>query len=695
MGNKGTRHIPLDERDPATVRAVIRARVSDPGAKDITVESQIDECRRFIRRMGWLDCGAYSDKASGYLDVRLAGLEEIERLIQRREVDVVVCLNWERLARNVERRSAALYFARKYGCEYRFAELLPDGKRLDTPEAKAHAALMEVFGEMEREKIIARTTRGRLKRLSQGLPSGGRGGAPYGFRRALEGEVCTAWMDEPREHTVLRQLFERVDSDETANAHSLMRELNAAGITTREGNQWSPATVAEKLSNPAYCGRARLNRWKVEWERRTYDDGTTEQVRTVRLRAADDPDGYLPVAAGTMPVLIAPELFDRVQTKLTERAALSGRVDRESSPHPLDATLLDGRYVRCAHCGHLMAREWRADTGRTRETPVPYYRCSSAASNPAAGCQTHMTPAPGVDALVLRLLAHVLTDPEQIIALADAATTRHADAVATSEIAGAKLEGYGERRKAIATDLHRLVGKLRLSDPTNEDDAEDIARYRERIARLESEQGAIDVQMAQLAPERDRALDRQAFLRRLFTARAEWINFETGERGATGPATLRIRRDLLLHQAAALLGVRGEEDVTLPREQVRIVYDQDDPASEVEEFETVATLDVVLHLLAHAGRERVRALLRDLEVWVEISRPRSAAERALHGRTPVEERVVVCVPSATGTLRITWPVVAGSADVANGTQLAMPTMSTPAAQISGYVVTAASTMNPP
>src|SRR5258706_2892442 len=148
--SKRVRHIPLDQRDPATVRAAILARVSDPSEKDITVDSQIAPCRDFIARMGWLPARPEHiliDKRSGYLNVARPGLDEVERLIQRGEIDVVVVLNWERLARRVERRYAALYLARKYGREYRFAELVPDGKLPDTPEAKVQAAFAEVFGE--------------------------------------------------------------------------------------------------------------------------------------------------------------------------------------------------------------------------------------------------------------------------------------------------------------------------------------------------------------------------------------------------------------------------------------------------------------------------------------------------------------------------------------------------------------------
>jgi len=211
--------------------------------------------------------------------------------------------------------------------------------------------------------------------------------------------------------------------------------------------------------------------------------------------------------------------------------------------------------------------------------------------------------------------------------------------------------------------------------------------------------------MARLTPERERALDRQTFLRTLFTVRDSWINFATGE---TGEGHLEINKWLDLSKAAALLGV-SEDQLGLPVRREPASFYRDD-GTEVEWLdEQVATVNVVLSLLRRSGRDRVRRVLRDLGAVVEISRPRPPAERATHGVTPVErathgvtpveERVTLVI----GALRLTWPQVKitheapspRNPDVANGTQLAMPTMSTPAAQISGYVVTAASTMNPP
>src|SRR5262249_3170181 len=163
------------------------ARVSDPGAKDITLESQIDACEQFIAKMGWPKptLGPFADKRSGYLNVHREGLDRVERLIRERGVDVVVVLNFARLARDLVRRYAALFHAKKYGVEYRFAALEPDGKLSDAPEVKMLAPLYEAFGTIEREAIADRTQRGRLKRAALGLPTTGCDGAPYGYRRVL------------------------------------------------------------------------------------------------------------------------------------------------------------------------------------------------------------------------------------------------------------------------------------------------------------------------------------------------------------------------------------------------------------------------------------------------------------------------------------------------------------------------------
>ena len=112
---KYSRIIPIDERDPATVKAAILARVSDPSAADKDLESQVHACKEFVARMGWRVIGTFEEKKTGFYQVRRPVLDEIERLIRQKQVDVIVCTEFARLSREMMRRYAALHTARQYG----------------------------------------------------------------------------------------------------------------------------------------------------------------------------------------------------------------------------------------------------------------------------------------------------------------------------------------------------------------------------------------------------------------------------------------------------------------------------------------------------------------------------------------------------------------------------------------------------
>jgi DNA invertase Pin-like site-specific DNA recombinase len=656
---KRIRHISLDERtakEPQSVRADILARSSDPNATDERLDSQVEACEAFVRRMGWTLLSVHTERKSGYLHVERPALAEVEERIRQRAIDVVVCLNFERLARDSTARGAALAFARKYGVEYRFAELKPDGKIPNTDEAMMLSTIMEAYGAINRKKIVDNTERGRLHRASLGLPIGGSAGSPYGFRKAQPGDKYSYWAEEPSEAAILREMFERVATDENAGGRSLAVDLNSRGILTRGGKTWTGNSVLQKLRNPLYCGRGRLQHHRVVWEQQTYEaTGETYVVRKLIARAPDEEGAYLPIKADALPVLIEPELFDRAQQMLDTHQRFHGKGARASSSYPVDATLLDGGFVRCAHCGNALVRRWRKDSPGVREHPVPYYWCATKRHEPANPCKIHIIPARAVDELVLKLLAFALTDPEQVAALADANAQRRAKAVAAVEITTAKLTGYRERLAQLASDRQRQVKKLALSDPNNEDDAEDIARYRERLARIDAEQAEIEAAMALLTPAQARASERAAFLRNLELGRQRFTEH------ADIPGLHYPYREMSVAQAASLIG--------MPEDHVQAQFGAQ-PAEDGTNI--IPSINVVYWLLRRTPRDQVRKVLRDVGAIVEISRPRPPAERAEYGLTPIAERVALCV----GSLRMRWPseglvreYLARSSSEVNGTSI--------------------------
>ena len=184
MSSKNTvPFVSIDDRPPASVRAVILARTSEVAGKEKDVEAQVVTCQEFIGTLGWTLVRppyAYAEMKSGYRNVERPVLDEVLRLAQAGEIDVVVCREFERVARVKMRRWAAVAQAESFGVAFRFANLPPRGKLDDTTEGRLVAAFLEEYGEMERDRIRERTLPGLMRRLQSGIPGGPH--PPYGYR---------------------------------------------------------------------------------------------------------------------------------------------------------------------------------------------------------------------------------------------------------------------------------------------------------------------------------------------------------------------------------------------------------------------------------------------------------------------------------------------------------------------------------
>ena len=214
------------------MRAVILARKSGAGSgkrsdtsadqngsSDRDVQTQVERCERFIERMRWnlvADPYAFTEKnKSGFYRVERPVLETVLQLAQRGEVDVIVASEFERVDRTKTGRYLAIGTAEKYGVEFRF-ENQPD-ELPETMEGKIYRSIQDDLGEMERNRIVERTTPGREWRYAQGMPAGGRAGPPYGYRWPDEkknGATYDAFKKDDDEYLVLREMFERIANDE-------------------------------------------------------------------------------------------------------------------------------------------------------------------------------------------------------------------------------------------------------------------------------------------------------------------------------------------------------------------------------------------------------------------------------------------------------------------------------------------------
>ena len=211
-----------------------------------------------------LDAGlpAVRREEIGYRNVRRAALGEVETLIAQRAIDVVIVNDFERLARTEERRYAALFHARRYSVEYRFASLGGDGRLGNTPMARCSAPPCKYSAKWSATRYSRARCVGACAARRVAFPK--RRAWRRAVRLPLHWRATLPGVGAPRAGSGAAALDVRVAGERGGGqrAEAAARILKARGIKTREGHDWTSATISAKLRNPLCCGRGRLLKWQ-------------------------------------------------------------------------------------------------------------------------------------------------------------------------------------------------------------------------------------------------------------------------------------------------------------------------------------------------------------------------------------------------------------------------------------------------
>ncbi len=644
-------YIPLDEREPATVRAAILARSSDPSAKAEDMRSQVEECKEFIAQMGWPVVPPqliFTEAKTGMRSVPRPILDEVLTLCKRRLIDVVVCREWERVDRIKARRYQTTKTAEDYGVEFRYANLAKDGGKMpDTPMDRIYREVAEEFGQIEAEKIAERTGAGKRRRQLDGLPNGGRAGALYGYapgeRKISHGRQagCLTWVIDEERARWVRWLFETVAATDSVDfsLRGLVAELDRRGAPTATGvATWERAGLRRLLRQPKYCGRGRGGRYHGAWvKERDPESGRVHPVKKVQDRMSD-PDAWqqetAPLAEGAVPPIVSPELWDRVQQVLDAAAALHHRGGVRRTDWLAHSTLLDGGFVCCAECGGRMVRFWAAKDGK------PYYQCNKTADVPNHPHRRHGILAETAERVLFETLAHALTDPDEMLLIADAAEHRNREAADRAAVAQAQGAATVQRLAEIAAAQDNVLTALTALTHVSGMEAE-LTRLRARLAALDKEHEEALAHRHDPQPLIDHAADRATLLHDLFAMR-DLIFLPEGGVAETGDEHLGIGRWMAVPQAAAFLDVPADSELGLEiRRGQPFTYETTEGWVADVEADTVATADVLRLRLQQLPRERLRAVLRALGLRVLVERPQPREQWLTGSRIPPADRVAV------------------------------------------------------
>ena len=369
-------------------RVVIYSRVStDAQERDGTsLETQERECMAYAQAHRWDVIECISDSASGYTLER-PGMERVRSLLQQGSVDIVLSYEVDRLSRNQNITGVLLDETERAGARLDF--VTEDFE--DTAVGKFILAARAFVAEVEREKIVERTMRGKGERARSGKLPQGTGKGCYGYIYHSESGQREI---NPRQAEIVTRVF-----NEFLRKTPLVRitnQLNDEHVPAFSGGIWYPATLHRMLRNETYTGRTIYRRTLVtdKWQ-----PGGRKKKRHVSIR----PQSEWIEIDNASPQIVSAEQFQAVQSILDdpERRRLGHQRKYDYA--------LSGR-IKCIQCG-------RAMVGQTQQKRWPYYRCRRAYAGPKHDrCPSRYVRAENLEATVKAEMAKVLANPEIIIA---------------------------------------------------------------------------------------------------------------------------------------------------------------------------------------------------------------------------------------------------------------------------------------
>ncbi|HTK11856.1 MAG TPA: recombinase family protein [Ktedonobacteraceae bacterium] len=407
----------------------IYCRVStDDQENNSSLGEQESAGRRYCKEQGLIVGMVHREVFSGYKYRERKELEKMRMRYRDGKIQGIVIRTLDRLSRSQTHVAILIEEMEHHDITLYCVKETID----DTPMGKFARMVLAFVAEMEREKIMDRSTTGRINKAMNGKVPIAK--VPYGRRWVYgeNGEHDHIELNEEQAE-VLRQAAQEYADGISLN--SIVARLNAEEVPSATGGIWHNGSLLRLLTDPHITGR-NLKAFNSRWN-----------TAKNRLGAVDLPDD-------TYPQIISVELYERVKARTEYNTAASPRKSAEP-----EKFLLRGGIARCKYCGNAMGTYIcrRPDTNRKNQY---LYRCNTK----GAKCFHHAMNATSLDAEVWQM-ATAASDQqpliEQSIALAlkqDMAAVDLASIERTIKACQGKIANYEDD-----LDDPRLHGNTRAS----------------------------------------------------------------------------------------------------------------------------------------------------------------------------------------------------------------------------------------
>lgn len=333
-------------------RCVLYARLSVTKEESVSISRQLQSCRRYAEARGWEVVGEFIDDGVSATANRPEDRIGWAALLGTTDFDAVIIWKVDRLARRVLDFLHADEALQKRGAGLVAVE---DPIDMTSPQGRAFAVMLAVFGEMEAEAIRARVRAARAQLLKDGRWAGG--GVPYGYQSAPNPDG-PGWVlvKDPARQPWLAEVVGKALGGATVNA--ITTWLTAEGAPLPEGSitrrksgatAWNRQTVDGILRNPVLAGMT------------PHNPGRPKSAKRADPFAVFRDEEGEPVVNDAIAV-VSVEEFSVLQNLLNARSTPQAR--KRSEREPTSPFL--SRVVRCDDCDVFLCR------GTNQKRPVLY-----------------------------------------------------------------------------------------------------------------------------------------------------------------------------------------------------------------------------------------------------------------------------------------------------------------------------------
>ena len=310
------------KKKPAGGNAIIYARYSSHNQRDVSIEQQIEACRKHAAELGLTITDTYEDRAiSGRTDKRPA-FQRMMRDAEDGKFQYVLAWKSNRMGRNMMQAMVNESRLMDCGVKVFYAEEDFD----DSAAGRFALRSMMNVNQFYSDNLAEDVRRGLMDNASKCMANGRQ---PLGYKRGEGGKVV---VDEPAA-AIVREIYTRIASGEMFM--DIARDLNRRGIKTQSGSEWNKSSFKVLCRNERYRGIYIYGDTRIE---------------------------------GGIPPIVDDVLWYKVQEVL--------KVKKSKNRHhcPSDEDYLLTGKLRCGKCGgYMIGMSGRSKTGDVHH----YYACQN------------------------------------------------------------------------------------------------------------------------------------------------------------------------------------------------------------------------------------------------------------------------------------------------------------------------------